>query len=130
MALDGMNVWYEARLFEGAIEDVESLCSASLVDLVLVRTAPTARLVDWIDQGMLRIHTDASSLDRLRRLGIRTATDLLRVVNSTSVNVDVQDVTVPLETIRSAVQGEPNLFHVSAWKERATVATAPPAESP
>lgn len=99
--LDGMTIWYETRLLEEGIEDMQSLITANVVDLMLNTRIPVSRIVDWVDQAHLYIHLapveeqsssrgvrkrvrsrDASSghqlSDRelLRRHGIRCATDL------------------------------------------------------
>ncbi len=84
--LDGLSVWYESRLLELGIEDLENLATANLVDVILHSRVPVGRLVDWIDQASLYLHLEpwgtskeehrASSRYRLRRLGIRTATAL------------------------------------------------------
>ncbi len=85
--LDGLNIWYEARLLEEGIEDLQNLVTGNLVDIILHTRVPVGRLVDWIDQAGLQLlldppeDGDASSRPRtdrntLRRLGVRTATDL------------------------------------------------------
>lgn len=56
--LDGLNVWYEARLVEEGIEDMQNLVSANLVDVILHTRVPVGRLVDWIDQAHLYLHLD------------------------------------------------------------------------
>ncbi len=101
--IDGMNVWYEARLLEEGVENVQNLSTANIVDVVLHSRAPVGRIVDWIDQALLINHlpprgrgpkagsgrragaparaseTDDEELFRrtLTCLGVRTATDLL-----------------------------------------------------
>lgn len=85
--LDGLNIWYEARLLEEGIEDLQNLVTGNLVDIILHTRVPVERLVDWIDQAALQLlldpppDGDVSSRPRtdrvaLRRLGVRTATDL------------------------------------------------------
>jgi hypothetical protein len=90
--LDGLNIWYEARLLEEGIEDMQNLSTANLVDVILHTRVPVGRLVDWVDQAVLYLHlelpkqerrklangesTEGSSRDKLRRLGIRSATAL------------------------------------------------------
>lgn len=97
--IDGVNLWYEARLLEEGVEDMQNLATMNLVDVVLHTRVPPGRLVDWIDQAYLQIRlgplsgpnrraaTDPAdshwlsgpaARDRLRRAGIRGATDLLR----------------------------------------------------
>ena len=116
--LDGLNLWYEARLTEEGVEDMQNLTTMNLVDVILHTRVPPGRLVDWVDQAFLLIHldtTDRTELNdlrdelrqqsskrrqrpqdgatthtepcadsgaaarlNLRRVGIRTATDLLK----------------------------------------------------
>jgi hypothetical protein len=56
--LDGLNVWYEARLVEEGIEDMQNLATANLVDVMLHTRVPVGRLVDWVDQAQLYLHLD------------------------------------------------------------------------
>lgn len=82
-ALDGINLYDRSRLLEEGIENVENLAHANLIELMLRTRIPTARLVDLYDQAILYIHLatgdDRPSAEwgRLRRCGIRTATDLV-----------------------------------------------------
>jgi hypothetical protein len=98
--LDGVNIWYEARLAEEGVEDMQNLTTMNLVDVILHTRAPVGRLVDWVDQAFLLIHLDsadraelaaardatdgqnsrtgASTRVGLRRIGVRSATDLLK----------------------------------------------------
>jgi hypothetical protein len=94
--LDGLNIWYEARLAEEGVEDMQNLTTMNLVDVILHTRAPVGRLIDWIDQAFLLIHLDparreingapsadanpregAATRAALRRIGVRSATDLL-----------------------------------------------------
>jgi hypothetical protein len=56
--LDGLNVWYEARLAEENIDDMQTLTTANLVDVLLHTRLPVGRLIDWIDQSYLFLHQD------------------------------------------------------------------------
>ena len=112
--LDGLNLWYEARLTEEGVEDMQNLTTMNLVDVILHTRVPPGRLVDWTDQAFLLIHLDKTDREELetqrkawrdsgsrpkggaaahaepgaesgtvarlslRRVGIRTATDLLK----------------------------------------------------
>jgi len=102
--LDGFNLWYEARLTEEGVEDMQNLTTMNLVDVILHTRVPPGRLVDWTDQAFLLTHlerADRNELNELqranqhvavgqaplsgaqarlnlRRVGIRTATDLLK----------------------------------------------------
>ena len=90
--LDGVNIWYEARLVEEGIEDMQNLATANLVDVILHTRVPVGRLVDWLDQASLALHLpprqqphvdaahDDDGLTRtaLEARGIRTASDLIK----------------------------------------------------
>jgi hypothetical protein len=56
--IDGLSVWYEARLLEEGIEDMQSLATANFVDVMLHTRVPVGRLVDWVDQAHLYLHLD------------------------------------------------------------------------
>jgi len=87
--LDGFDIWYESRLAEEGIEDIQNLTTMNIVDVILHTRVPAGRLVDWIDQGFLLIRLGStvgkqpteqiSDRQALRSVGIRTATDLLVV---------------------------------------------------
>jgi hypothetical protein len=106
--LDGFNLWYEARLTEEGVEDMQNLTTMNLVDVILHTRVPPGRLVDWTDQAFLLIHLEQAERKQLtrqrkkqcaeggmparegeaksgvqarldlRRAGVRTATDLLK----------------------------------------------------
>jgi hypothetical protein len=85
--LDGLNLWYEARLTEEGVEDMQNLTTMNLVDVMLHTRVPPGRLVDWTDQAFLLTHLErvdpktksgAQARLALRRTGIRTATDFLK----------------------------------------------------
>jgi len=147
--LDGLNVWYESRLLEVGIEDMQNLATANLVDAILKTRVPVDRLVDWVDQAHLFLRVrdiEDGPKDRtaLRRLGIRTATDLedafepgyapgvfgsapatageskefleqLRRV----LNTEGDGLPSITESVRRTFSREPNLYHVRQWKSYA-----------
>ncbi len=100
--IDGLNIWYEARLIEEGVEDMQNLTTVNLVDVILHTRAPVGRLIDWIDQAYLLVHLNPANRKEIKRartdaktgqpptanaattrvalrgLGIRSATDLLR----------------------------------------------------
>lgn len=132
--IDGLNYWYEARLAEEGIEDIQNLTSANLVDLLLRSRVPVSRLIDWIDQGFLHLHLPAGEDDcvwrRLRSIGIRTATDLERAwaklggddgFRSTMAAVlgeqDPSLAAARVEAIVTSLAGQVNLWHVRAFKQ-------------
>ena len=106
--LDGLSVWYEARLLELGIEDMENLATANLVDVTLHSRVPVSRLVDWVDQAHLYLHLEPRDASRrrsapdssrrvLRRLGIRTATALEEAMRPSAVASVTKAGLVPVE---------------------------------
>ena len=51
-----MNVWYEARLVEEGIEEVQNLATSDIGNALLRTRIPPERLINWIDQALLRMH--------------------------------------------------------------------------
>jgi hypothetical protein len=93
--LDGLNVWYEARLLEEGIEDVQNLVTASMVEVLLHTRVSVARLVDWHDQAQLFLHlrprrdedeAGKHPRDALASIGIRSATKFLETFPVAAVN--------------------------------------------
>ena len=98
--LDGLNIWYETRLVEEGVEDMQNLTTVYLVDVILHTRAPIGRLIDWLDQAYLYIHLppvikdakkskagetrEVPPRDALRSLGVRSATDLVKLVEPTT----------------------------------------------
>ena len=142
--LDGLNSWYESRLLEEGIEDMQNLATANLVDVMLNTRIPIERLVDWVDQSLLYLHLDNAKDKRkegdgermtLRRYGVRTATDLEDVFkakdmyNSTPtlkddfikqfervLNDGPPDAASVVLSVLATLKNEPNLYHVRQWK--------------
>jgi len=137
--LDGLNIWYESRFLEEGIEDMQNLATANLVDVMLNTRIPINRLVDWIDQSLLYLHLGKKDTDygkrareKLRSLGVRTATDLEDLIqrkkDSTTSSETIagvervlnkKDPPEPniLECIYATLKNEPNLFHIQQWKK-------------
>jgi hypothetical protein len=81
--LDGLNIWYENRLVEEGIEDMENLATANMVDVILHTRVPVGRLVDWIDQAHLYLHLDRVERGRgERRQAQKTAEGLVNAAVS------------------------------------------------
>ena len=87
--LDGIDLYERARLAAEGVANVEALAHGNLVDLLLQTRIPAGRLVDWADQAVsCYLHTALGPqrrdlFDRLRTLGVRTATDLLVATDDT-----------------------------------------------
>ena len=139
--LDGLNIWYESRLLEEGIEDMQNLATSNLVDVMLNTRIPVERLVDWVDQSLLYLHLDKAKEDendsdraRLRRYGVRTATDLEDVFDARALfekttakradfiaqfervlNSKPEEPSVVLSIV-ATLKNEPNLYHVREWK--------------
>ncbi|WP_432477142.1 hypothetical protein [Nocardioides sp. GXQ0305] len=150
--LDGLNVWYEARLTEEGVEDMQNLTTMNLVDVILHTRVPVGRLVDWVDQAFLLIHLEpvdrkllaaqragapSACLDprsgvrtriALRRVGIRTATDLLKAMpepdapsdamKNSGVDVD------QLRVLATVLGNEEALAPVWNWQQNGVPAAA------
>jgi hypothetical protein len=135
--LDGLNVWYESRLLEEGIEDLQNLATANMVDVMLNTRIPVERLVDWVDQSILYLHLGPGAgkgkteRETLRRFGIRTATDLENAVLKDTdrgpasgdqikqmarlLNFKDTEPSV-LASVLATFSDEPNLYHVREWK--------------
>jgi hypothetical protein len=66
--LDGFNLWYEARLTEEGVEDMQNLATMNLVDVILHTRVPAGRLVDWTDQAFLLTHLERVNRGELNQL--------------------------------------------------------------
>lgn len=88
--LEGLSIWYEARLLEEGIEDMQNLLTANVPEVILHTRVPVARLVDWIDQAHLYLRLPPLSEDDrknaltsthprcvLHRIGVRDASGFL-----------------------------------------------------
>jgi hypothetical protein len=145
--LDGLNIWYESRMLEVGVEDMQNLATTDIVDLMLNTRIPVDRIIDWIDQAFLYLRVvDPDSRELLRGFGIRTATDLDDALGDDVVarkierllNITMKDGSPvvkdgkPLDdgmpsrmlTLRATIRTERNLQHVQAWKSYTVVESA------
>ena len=124
--LDGLSTWYESRLLEEGIEDMQNLATCNMVDAMLNTRIPIERLVDWVDQSLLNLHLppDTSIRTTLREYGIRSATDLEDAFTAegdeaaklSRLLTTSEKEPSKLLTIKRTLRNEPNLFHVRSWK--------------
>jgi hypothetical protein len=157
--LDGLNVWYEARLLEEGIEDVQNLVSANMVEVLLHTRVPVGRLIDWHDQAHLLLHLrprrkedkpGAHPLDALASIGVRTATKFLEVfpVAALTDRGEWEDPrvqyaldalgraskkklsTAEVVTIARVLAAEPGLQPVRSWQAWMTPAVDEPTPEP
>ena len=125
--LDGMTLWYESRFLEEGVDDLQTLATASLVELMLRVRVPVQRLTDWMDQAVLLLHLghDKQLLGRLRRLGIRSACDLQDAWGDRhhkERRAAVADAFEPggagaVETALAAMHGNANLWHIAQFRK-------------
>jgi len=139
--LDGFNLWYEARLTEEGVEDMQNLTTMNLVDVMLHTRVPPGRLVDWTDQAFLLIHLEpvdqkaesgTQARAKLRRAGIRTATDFLKAFSEPRPQPcdglpgrafappPIKDLPLPADQLRLLVAvlgAEPGLVPIWNWQQ-------------
>jgi len=138
--LDGLNAYHEDRLLLEGIENLQNLCCAKIVDLMLKTRYPVEQIVDWIDQALLHLHA-RERIGDFQKSGLRTATDFLeaydvpglpagelarrredlaRLLDSYHANempeAQLAYTLALLETMASALRLDPNLFHVRYWR--------------
>ncbi|HEY2788853.1 MAG TPA: hypothetical protein VGI72_05315 [Gaiellales bacterium] len=118
--IEGLNVWYQSRLLELGIEDMQNLAHASFVELMLNTRIPIGRLVDWVDQAILMLHIDgkhrlapsgATDLATLRRYGIRNATSFEEALGHDAVGGQKGETGGDLDNLLNAA-GEPSVVNV------------------
>jgi hypothetical protein len=89
--LEGINLYDRVRLLEEGVESVENLVHFNPIELLLRTRMPLPRLIDLVDQAILYLHVRGESeeasvhqanLRILRKYGIRTATDLIRLAET------------------------------------------------
>lgn len=99
--LEGISLYDKARLVEEGVESVETLAHHNIIELMLRLGIPISRLVDLFDQAILYLHTTGlikkvtnstdkvkRGIDVLRENGIRTATDLLLVIDKLDSSIE------------------------------------------
>jgi disulfide bond formation protein DsbB len=90
--LEEIDVFDRSTLGDEGVTNVEALAHHDLIDLMLQTRISAPRLIDWVDQAILRLYAappadtrsdrapaDAALFSRIRPLGLRTATQLLAV---------------------------------------------------
>jgi len=127
--LDGLSVWHQARLEEEDIENIPNLAMADVVELMLTTKFPPHRIIDWIDQALLRIilgdQDDAANppalSTSLRSYGVRTATTLVAFcVQQGADGRPIVDLLPAadrprIRTLAAALSTAPNLPLMQTW---------------
>ncbi|HEX6256983.1 MAG TPA: hypothetical protein VFZ70_14345 [Euzebyales bacterium] len=85
--LIGLDIYDRTRLADEGVDHFQALAKPDLVALLMRTRIPASRLLDWVDQAVLQLHTSRSTdsgrlernriFDELQRAGIRTATQVL-----------------------------------------------------
>lgn len=74
--IQGLNLWHQARLAEEGIDSVQNLAMSDIISLIVNTRLGLMRLLHWVDQALLCIHVGQENLEKFRKAGIYTATDL------------------------------------------------------
>lgn len=121
-ALDEVDVYERTRLEEEGITSIQALARHDLVDLMLSSRIPVPRLIDWVDQALLHQHAPTMA-PVMRKYGVRTATDFLRVCDDAAALAKLTDAlagepdTVHPEILRKVLDGDEWLAFVTNWRE-------------
>ena len=123
--LEGIDIYDRARLAEEGVTNMEALAHGDLIELLLQTRIPPQRLVDWVDQAILRVHIgdpQLTSFGGLRQLGIRGATDLINARDKcdlpTALGLDATG-QVQLEVLVQSVLDSEWVTELLAWREHA-----------
>ncbi len=91
-SLDGIDLYERTRLSDEGITTLQALANHDLVDLFFKTRISAARLIDWVDQAVLQLYLadvssggairDREAIEKLRRVGIRTASSLIEGLDS------------------------------------------------
>jgi hypothetical protein len=127
--LDGMTLWYESRFLEEGVDDLQTLSTASLVELMLRVRVPVQRLTDWIDQAVLVLHLghDKALLKNVRKIGIRSACDLQDAWGDRQHKERREAIAAAfgsgaaaagaVQTALASMQGNANLWHIAQFRQ-------------
>jgi hypothetical protein len=137
--VDGIDIYESARLESEGITDIPSLAKSDLVSMMVNTRLPIERLVDWTDQAVLILLLDDGAdeeldarMTSLRRLAVRTASDLITVADGDPASprraaveaiLTTGDRPCPLADLARQIRAEPSIQRVIQWygAERASV---------
>jgi hypothetical protein len=126
--LEGIDLYDRARLEDEGVNNIEALAHHDLVELMLATRIPVPRLVDWVDQAILYLHTvdetgRSIGRDKLRTVGIRTASDLVCVHADSelwtklALLVDPSTSSDRLDLLIAAIQDDEWVVNVLEWRK-------------
>ncbi|TDO50671.1 hypothetical protein EV643_104164 [Kribbella sp. VKM Ac-2527] len=140
--LEGIDLYDRARLLDEGVANIEALAHHDFIDLLLETRIPAARLVDWVDQAILYLHvagptangkhTSPAARANLRRLGIRTATDLQTICTrypsgpvfnqlGQAVSDGQNDDNCTLNLLLASLQDDEWMNYVHSWRSNAVI---------
>jgi hypothetical protein len=138
--LTGINIWTEARLLEEGIESIQNLVTADVLGLMLATNFPTERIIDWVDQGSLYLHTEGATtmeepgqekanssmgalIAALQTHGITKASDLTCSQETLLAGPSAPDEKLTPEewqcqvlTLVDTLMNAPNMMYVCRWR--------------
>ena len=85
-----MTLWDEIRLNQEGVSSLAELGAAEVERLVLDTQYRGAVLATWVDGALLRIHAGEEMVNRLARVNIRTATQLVYACYGKVAETDLQ----------------------------------------
>ena len=125
-SLEGIDLYDRARLQDEGVNNVEALAHHDLVELMLATRIPVPRLVDWVDQAILYLHTvdehgNSFGRDHLRASGIRTASDLITVHGDPQLWAallagDSVQPNLRLNLVAGAIADDEWMTYILAWR--------------
>jgi hypothetical protein len=126
--LDDIDVYERTRLEEEGITSTQALARHDLIDLILSSRIPVPRLIDWVDQAILQQHAPNQVVAALRRHGIRTATDFLRIcqradgvapltMDDASDAMTSCDPAAHPELLRTVLEDDEWLNYITHWRD-------------
>ena len=119
--LDDVDIYDRTRLEEEGITSIQALARHDLVDLILSSRIPVPRLIDWVDQAVLHQHVPGE-VAKLRRLGIRTATDYLQVCGSPKALNELtaalrEKSAIRIELLRTVLERDEWVRYLCNWRK-------------
>ena len=81
--IEGISYWHRGRLEDEGVENIQNLATAHLLTLIVRTPYDVGQLVDWVDQAILATYATKKQCEKLRRLGVLRASDVLRTARET-----------------------------------------------
>jgi len=129
--IQGISRFHETRLRDNGIDNVQNIASADIKALLEGTTFSAQEVIDWIDQAILILYLDETSITTFRQSGIRAVSDFMDVWNSvnkndqdevSAISQQLKTTRVQLEMLVTAMKKGPNIHHVvDYWKEISAV---------